>query len=136
MPDALPLVLICAVKHCQRMEPSLQLEGSSGSHEPFPCLPQEITAEKAHEILKAISDEDCLALGFHPTYARPDWMLLTVLPVPPPPVRPSVVMGGTDRCGVHHRAPHVGYTLARWTSSWLLWSGSCLAESLLSVLLA
>ncbi|KAK9808301.1 hypothetical protein WJX73_009827 [Symbiochloris irregularis] len=58
---------------------------------------QEITAEKAHEILKAISDEDCIALGFNPKHARPDWMVLTVLPCPPPAVRPSVVMGGTDR---------------------------------------
>ena len=33
-------------------------------------------------------------LGLDPTYARPDWMVLTVLPVPPPPVRPSVAMDG------------------------------------------
>ena len=59
---------------------------------------QEITAEKAHEILSGISDEDCEALGFDPKFARPCWLILTVLPVPPPPVRPSVVMGGTDRC--------------------------------------
>lgn len=58
---------------------------------------QEVTAEKAHEILKGISDEDCIALGFHPKHARPDWMILTVLPVPPPPVRPSVIMGSSDR---------------------------------------
>ncbi|KAK9843436.1 hypothetical protein WJX81_002541 [Elliptochloris bilobata] len=59
---------------------------------------QEITAEKAHEILKRMSDEDCRALGFDPAYARPDWMVLTVLPVPPPPVRPSVLMDSSARC--------------------------------------
>lgn len=66
-----------------------------------PCLscpaPQEITAEKALEILKRISDEDCEVLGFDPRYSRPDWMVLTVLPVPPPPVRPSVMMDSSAR---------------------------------------
>jgi DNA-directed RNA polymerase II subunit RPB1 len=27
-------------------------------------------------------------------YARPDWMILTVLPVPPPAVRPSIAVDG------------------------------------------
>ena len=60
---------------------------------------QEVTAEKAHEILKRISDEDCAALGFDVRFARPDWMVLTVLPVPPPPVRPSVMMDASARLG-------------------------------------
>ncbi|EFN55020.1 hypothetical protein CHLNCDRAFT_134851 [Chlorella variabilis] len=58
---------------------------------------QEITPEKALEILKRISDDDCRALGFDPRYSRPDWMVLTVLPVPPPPVRPSVQMDASAR---------------------------------------
>ncbi len=60
---------------------------------------QELTAERAHEILKRVSDEDCRALGFNPKYARPDWMVLTAFPVPPPAVRPSVMMDGVNRCG-------------------------------------
>ena len=58
---------------------------------------QEITAERALEILKRISDEDCEILGFDPKFARPDWMILTALPVPPPPVRPSVAMDSSAR---------------------------------------
>lgn len=38
-----------------------------------------------------IKDEDCRALGFDPGKARPDWVITTVLIVPPPPVRPSVL---------------------------------------------
>lgn len=30
-------------------------------------------------------------------FARPDWMIITVLPVPPLPVRPAVVMYGSAR---------------------------------------
>lgn len=32
-----------------------------------------------------------------PKFARPDWMIVTVLPVPPLPVRPAVVMYGSAR---------------------------------------
>ena len=42
-------------------------------------------------IFKRISDEDIKFLGFHPKTCRPEWMLLTVLPVPPPSVRPAAI---------------------------------------------
>lgn len=32
-----------------------------------------------------------------PKFARPDWMIVTVLPVPPLPVRPAVVMYGSAK---------------------------------------
>eukprot|EP00029_Vermamoeba_vermiformis_P000981 TRINITY_DN1114_c0_g1_i1.p1 TRINITY_DN1114_c0_g1~~TRINITY_DN1114_c0_g1_i1.p1 ORF type:complete len:1749 (-),score=528.73 TRINITY_DN1114_c0_g1_i1:193-5355(-) len=51
-----------------------------------------LTAEEVYNILKQISDDDCRAMGFDPRFSRPDWMLVTVMPVPPPPVRPSIVM--------------------------------------------
>ncbi|CAK8998724.1 DNA-directed RNA polymerase II subunit RPB1 (RNA polymerase II subunit B1) (DNA-directed RNA polymerase III largest subunit) [Durusdinium trenchii] len=59
---------------------------------------QNLTAEMAHEILKKISDEDCVDLGLDPRWTRPDWLVVQVLPVPPPHVRPSVSMGGLQRC--------------------------------------
>ncbi|TFK28353.1 RNA polymerase II large subunit [Coprinopsis marcescibilis] len=47
---------------------------------------------------KKITDEDLFLLGLSEAYARPEWMILTVLPVPPPPVRPSIAVdGGTMR---------------------------------------
>lgn len=51
-----------------------------------------LSAEKVLNIFKKISDEDCIALGMNPQFSRPDWMILTILPVPPPPVRPSIMM--------------------------------------------
>lgn len=36
-------------------------------------------------------------LGMEPRYARPEWMIVTVLPVPPLSVRPAVVMQGSAR---------------------------------------
>ncbi|KAF6257604.1 hypothetical protein COO60DRAFT_1622218 [Scenedesmus sp. NREL 46B-D3] len=59
---------------------------------------QELTARACHKILAGISDEDCRALGFNPAFSRPDWFLISVLPAPPPPVRPSVMMDSSARC--------------------------------------
>ncbi|KAL6754081.1 hypothetical protein V8C86DRAFT_2713077 [Haematococcus lacustris] len=58
----------------------------------------ELTALKAYDILRRITDEDCVALGFNTKFVRPDWMLITALPVPPPYVRPSVMMDSSARC--------------------------------------
>jgi DNA-directed RNA polymerase II subunit RPB1 len=44
--------------------------------------------------LKKISDSDLILLGLSEEYARPEWMILTVMPVPPPPVRPSIAVDG------------------------------------------
>ena len=52
------------------------------------------TASDAHAVLKKISTSDLDILGLSESYARPDWMILTVLPVPPPPVRPSIAVDG------------------------------------------
>ncbi|EFX79689.1 hypothetical protein DAPPUDRAFT_244676 [Daphnia pulex] len=56
-----------------------------------------LTAGRVWEIFKHISDEDCLILGMDPKYARPEWMIITRLPVPPPAVRPAVAMPGSAR---------------------------------------
>ena len=47
--------------------------------------------QRVHEIFRHISDEECFIVG------RPDWMLVTVLPVPPLSVRPAVVKFGSPR---------------------------------------
>jgi DNA-directed RNA polymerase II subunit RPB1 len=56
-----------------------------------------LTAERVYEIFKRISDEECIVLGLDPRFARPDWMIVTVMPVPPLCVRPAVVMFGSAR---------------------------------------
>jgi DNA-directed RNA polymerase II subunit RPB1 len=44
-----------------------------------------------YDILKKISDFDSELMGFDPKTSRPEWMMFTVLPIPPPTVRPSVI---------------------------------------------
>ncbi len=44
------------------------------------------------ERLERIPDEDLIILGINPEVARPEWMILSVLPVPPVYVRPSITL--------------------------------------------
>jgi DNA-directed RNA polymerase II subunit RPB1 len=46
--------------------------------------------EVIYYILKNITDEDCILMGYEPKYARPDWMIWTVMPIPPPTMRPTI----------------------------------------------
>ncbi|CAM9294553.1 unnamed protein product [Ectocarpus fasciculatus] len=55
---------------------------------------QRLPAKRAYEILRNISDADAMKLGLDPRWARPEWLIVSVLPVPPPHVRPSVEMDG------------------------------------------
>lgn len=52
-----------------------------------------LSAEKARAILDAISEPDIIALGFDPKANKPSNLILTVIPVAPPQVRPSVDRG-------------------------------------------
>ncbi|MCW3981479.1 MAG: DNA-directed RNA polymerase subunit A' [Candidatus Bathyarchaeota archaeon] len=52
----------------------------------------QLTPSMVRERLERISDEDLELLGFTPETARPEWMVLQVLPVPPVYVRPSITL--------------------------------------------
>lgn len=47
--------------------------------------------------LRRISDEDVDFMGFSRLWSRPDWMMCTVLAIPPPQVRPSVLQDNNQR---------------------------------------
>ncbi|MGD8545853.1 MAG: DNA-directed RNA polymerase subunit A', partial [Candidatus Bathyarchaeota archaeon] len=51
-----------------------------------------LTASMIRERMERISDEDLEILGFDSTVARPEWLILQVLPVPPVYVRPSITL--------------------------------------------
>jgi len=48
---------------------------------------QYLPALKVVEIFKRMRDEDIKAVGLHVTWARPEWLLVSILPVPPLHVR-------------------------------------------------
>lgn len=54
--------------------------------------PQILSPQLCYDILKAVSDEDCMVLGFDPKKSRPEDMIIVNFPVPPVQVRPSIKM--------------------------------------------
>jgi len=56
-----------------------------------------ITPKEIRERLERIPNGDLILLGMNPEVARPEWTVLTVLPVPPVTVRPSITLESGDR---------------------------------------
>lgn len=54
--------------------------------------PQILTPQLCYDILKSVSDEDCMIMGFDPEKSRPEDMIIDNFPVPPVQVRPSIKM--------------------------------------------
>tara|TARA_Y100000817_G_scaffold175199_1_gene136826 strand:+ start:4024 stop:8607 length:4584 start_codon:yes stop_codon:yes gene_type:complete len=58
---------------------------------------QHLSIENVKMILERISDEDINILGFSELWCRPEWMICSVFPIPPPSVRPSVKQDDSQR---------------------------------------
>ncbi|RLF78729.1 DNA-directed RNA polymerase subunit A' [Palaeococcus sp. (in: euryarchaeotes)] len=65
-------------------ETRIDEEGNEYKHR---MMPSEV-----RDRLEKIPDKDLSLLGFHPENSRPEWMVLTVLPVPPVTTRPSITL--------------------------------------------
>jgi DNA-directed RNA polymerase II subunit RPB1 len=82
-----------------------KVEGAAASLRGVPATakddePVEDVKLQSELILRAfqrITDHDCDRMGFNHTFSRPEWMICTVLAVPPLTVRPSVVMDDHQR---------------------------------------
>jgi len=55
---------------------------------------QQFTPEMVFQLFSRISNDDLVQLGFDPVYTRPESMVITTLPVPPPHIRPTVISSG------------------------------------------
>jgi DNA-directed RNA polymerase II subunit RPB1 len=70
------------------------LEGQSNVEGTDPVV---IQPEMILRAFQRMTDQDCRLIGLNPEFARPEWMVCTVLAVPPLTVRPSVVMDDNQR---------------------------------------
>ncbi len=72
--------------HCGAKSPAVILDKPTTFRE----KEVKITPKEIRERLEKINDGDLIFFGFNKEFARPEWMVLTVLPVPPVNVRPSI----------------------------------------------
>ena len=89
--------------HCgaQLVKKTSKLEGSVASLQIHTydedAEPIRLQTELVLRCFQRITDRHVELLGFNPKFSRPDWMICTVLSVPPLTVRPSVVMDDNQR---------------------------------------
>lgn len=91
--------------HCQASQLKIRLEKPTTYYEvPLGSKRGSKTSNRTklspsdiRDRFERISDEDCQLLGLNPQYARPEWMILTVLPVPPVAMRPSITLESSIR---------------------------------------
>jgi len=74
--------------HCGADQIEIKFEKPTFFYEGEHCL----TPKDIRERLEKIPNEDLPAFGMDPKAVRPEWMVLTVLPVPPVTVRPSIIL--------------------------------------------
>jgi DNA-directed RNA polymerase II subunit RPB1 len=58
---------------------------------------QVLEVEYVLRLFRRITDEDVDFMGLSRFWCRPDWMICSVLPIPPPQVRPSVIQDNNQR---------------------------------------
>lgn len=85
--------LIKKCPHCGTKQEKIKLVKPSG----FVENSKKLTSVDVLERLKRISDTDSELLGISPAAGRPEWMVLTLLPVPPVSVRPSITLESGER---------------------------------------
>ena len=71
-----------------------EVDGKDVKHD---AMKQALEVEYVQRLFRRITDEDVAFMGFNPRWCRPDWMICSVLAIPPPQVRPSVVQENNQR---------------------------------------
>ncbi|MEK6982953.1 MAG: DNA-directed RNA polymerase subunit A' [Nanoarchaeota archaeon] len=79
--------------HCKAKQKKLSLEKPTTFIEDEKRIsPIEIRAR-----LEKISDSDCEIFGLKVPFVRPEWMVMTILPIPPVTMRPSITLESGER---------------------------------------
>ena len=97
IPDAVYKGIMQEIKakqcsHCAANQYKITFEKPTKFIEQTEAGSEPLTPSMIRERLERISNEDMTILGFNPEVARPEWMVLQVLPVPPVYVRPSITL--------------------------------------------
>lgn len=79
--------------HCQTKQSKIKIQKPTTFNEDE----QRLLPSQIRERLERITDEDLKILGINSKVARPEWTVLTVLPVPPSTTRPSITLETGER---------------------------------------
>ncbi|ARM77107.1 DNA-directed RNA polymerase subunit A' [Acidianus manzaensis] len=78
--------------HCAEKQLKIKLEKPYSFYEERKEGVVKLTPSDIRDRLEKIPDDDVELLGYDPKNSRPEWMILTVLPVPPITIRPSIMI--------------------------------------------
>ena len=85
--------LIKKCPHCKAKQDAVKIEKpttyNQGEHRVNPI--------QVRERLEKISNEDTILLGLNPKTSRPEWMVMSILPIPPVTMRPSITLESGER---------------------------------------
>ncbi len=79
--------------HCNEPQLNITLDKPTSFREEG----HKLTPKEVRSRLERIPKTDLILLGINPDIARPEWTILTALPVPPVTVRPSITLESGDR---------------------------------------
>lgn len=79
--------------HCKAKQAKISLEKPTS----FVEGEKRLSAIEVRARLEKIPDEDCKLFGIDPAFARPEWVILTILAIPPVTVRPSITLESGER---------------------------------------
>jgi len=85
-------IKVTACPYCEEPQLKIKLEKPTTFYEKSAAGPIRLNPSDIRDRLERISDENCRSIGVEPIVARPEWMILTVLLVPPVCVRPSITL--------------------------------------------
>nr|MDO8135334.1 hypothetical protein [Candidatus Njordarchaeum guaymaensis] len=85
-------IRVSVCPHCGETQRKIGFEKPTSFTEETEAGPVRLTPSDVRDRLERIPDEDQKLLGVNPKYARLEWTVLTVLPVPPIAVRPSITL--------------------------------------------
>jgi len=78
--------------HCGARQYQIEFVKPTSFHELIDGGAVRLTPSMIRERFERIADDDLRILGINPATARPEWMILHVIPVPPVNVRPSITL--------------------------------------------
>ncbi|MEM2212508.1 MAG: DNA-directed RNA polymerase subunit A' [Candidatus Nezhaarchaeales archaeon] len=83
--------------YCHKRKNKVRLDKPAKFYEKTKEGERWLTPSDIRAIFERIPDSDYELLGYNPKLSRPEWMILTVLPIPPISVRPSITLESGTR---------------------------------------